>query len=166
MLYRPKRQVTLTTLPPTRGNRWARAYGIRVVMALAPQRRTLLIAGRPGTGKSNMLHALANLALKNEAIEGVACLSAAQFAEEIMRAALHGDRDDVLQRFVEEGLLAIDDVDRTIYQPEVADALVETILARQAKHRRTLLTMTEGLQPASAHPLVALLDQQPKVTLH
>jgi len=165
MLFRPQRHLTLGSFIPRRGNQHARAAGIRFVGAEKALPDTLIVAGRPGSGKTHLLHALANFAKHNGAIRGITCLAAVQFADEVMRGGYYRDLDSVLRRYASEGLLAIDDVECLFYLPEVATALLQVMQMRQATKRRTLLTTTLSLTPAPPHPLVAFLDHQPAVRL-
>lgn len=166
MTYRPNRRFTLANHLPRHGNQWARAAGIRFIQALQAARPVLMIEGRPGTGKTHLLHALVNLAARHEAIESSSCLSAVQFAEEVVRGDYHADLDDVLRFYSAECLLAIDDVDRLFYQSEVADALMHVLRVRVAEGRRTLLAETRCQRPRVSHALVEYLAAQPTVIVH
>ena len=165
MLFRPRRHLTLSSFIPHRGNQHARAAGIRFVDAEKSLIDTLIVAGRPGSGKTHLLHALANFAKHNEAITSIACLSAMQFADEVMRGGYYGDLDVVLRRYASEGLLAIDDIERFFFLPEIATALLQVMQMRQVGKRRTLLTTTLCIASAPPHPLVEFLDHQPAVRL-
>lgn len=165
MLFRPDHRLTLGSFFPRKGNQWARAAGIQFIGAQQAQPDTLIVAGRQASGKSHLLHALANFAKENEAIHSIACMTAVHFAEEVMRGAFYGDLNEVLGRYAAEGLLAIDDVDRTFYQPMIADALLAVMRMRQTRRRRTLLTVTMYQAPPLQHPLTDFLDSQPAVRL-
>lgn len=165
MLFHPKRLLTLNSFVPRKSNQSARAAGIWFIAAEQASPNTLIVAGRPGSGKTHLLHALANFAKSNEAIHSIACLSAVQFAEEVMRGGFYGDLDKVLHRYGRESLLAIDDVDRLLYQTEAANALLHVLRMRNARKKRTLLSATLSLGPRVDHPLSAFLDYQPAVRL-
>lgn len=165
MLFHPDRRLTLGSFIPRKGNQWARAAGIQFIGAQQAQPDTLIVAGRQGSGKSHLMHALANFAKKNEAIRSIACMTAVHFAEEVMRGAFYGDLNEVLRRYAKEGLLAIDDVDRILFQPVIADALLIVMRMRQTRRRRTLLTVTMHQAPTVQHPLTDFLDSQPAVRL-
>lgn len=165
MLYRPKRHLTLASFVPREGNQHARAAGIQFIGAEQAQPATLIVAGRPGSGKTHLLHALANFAKQNVAIHSISCMTALQFAEEVMRASLCGDLADVLRFYANEGLVAIDDIERLFYQPEVASALLQLLQVRQVEKRRTLLSATMSLATPASHPLNDFLDHQPAVRL-
>ena len=165
MIFSPKRLLTLSTFLPRKGNQLARAAGIEFIGASQPSPDVLIVAGPPGSGKTHLLHALANFAKRNAVLHSIACLSAVQFADEVAHGLLYGDLDEVLGRYAAEGLVAIDDVDRICYQPEIADALFKVIQMRQARKKRTLLTATLSLSDSSKHPLMQFLDHQPAVRL-
>ena len=81
MLYHPRRQWTLASFVPRRSSQHARAAGIRFVAQECPALSTLLLAGPPGSGKTHLLHALAQHARGNGVIDSIACLSATQWAQ-------------------------------------------------------------------------------------
>jgi chromosomal replication initiation ATPase DnaA len=165
MIFPPKRLLTLSTFFPRDDNQVARAAGIEFIGASQPSPDVLIVAGPPGSGKTHLLHALANFAKRNEALHGIACLSAVQFADEVARGLLYSDLDEVLGRYAGEGLMAIDDVDRICCQPEVGDAFLKVIQMRQVRNKRTLLTASLSLSDSSKHPLMQFLDHQPAVRL-
>ena len=79
MLFRPDRRLTLDSFFPRMGNQRARAAGIQFIGAQQAQPDTLIVVGRQGSGKSHLLHALANYAKKNEVIHSIACMTAVHF---------------------------------------------------------------------------------------
>ncbi len=165
MLFRPHRALTLARFVPHPRNQVARAAGIRFVSTLVAGSDALTIAGRPQTGKTHLLHALADFARQNETIRRVACMSAVQCAEQVMEGLHYRDLPQVLQRHAQAELLAIDDVDRLLPQPVVADALLQLLHLRRARKHRTLFTATMGRFPETDHPLVDFLNDQPAVRL-
>ena len=165
MLFRPDRRLTLDSFFPRMGNQRARAAGIQFIGAQQAQPDTLIVVGRQGSGKSHLLHALANYAKKNEVIHSIACMTAVHFAEEVMRGEFYGDLNKVLRRYATQGLLAIDDVDRIFYQPVIADALLAVMRLRQNRRRRTLLAVTMYQAPPVQTPLTDFMDSQPAVRL-
>ncbi len=165
MLFRPHRALTLARFVPHPRNQVARAAGIRFVSTLVAGSDALTIAGRPQTGKTHLLHALADFARQNETIRRVACMSAVQCAEQVMEGLHYRDLPQVLQRHAQAELLAIDDVDRLLPQPVVADVLLQLLHLRRARKHRTLFTATMGGFPETDHPLVDFLNDQPAVRL-
>ena len=99
MLYHPRRQWTLASFVPRRSSQHARAAGIRFVAQERPALRTLVLAGPPGSGKTRLLHALAQHARCNGAIDSIACLSATQWAQEVAAGLHFADMGRVLQHF-------------------------------------------------------------------
>ena len=167
MLYHPRRQWTLASFVPRRNSQHARAAGIRFVAQERTALSTLVLAGPPGSGKTHLLHALAQHARCNGAIDSIACLSATQWAQEVAAGLHFADMGRVLQHFAGQDLLALDDADRLWGMPQAQRAFAELLLERQEQGRRTLLTAT--LYPASPHnpqPLCDLLAQQTAVRLH
>lgn len=166
MLYHPHREWTLASFTPRRNSQHARAAGIRFVAQERPTIATLVLAGPPGSGKTHLLHALAQHARRNHAINQLACLSATQWAQEVAAGLHFSDIRQVMHHFAQQDLLALDDADRLWGLPQAQHAFSELLQERQARSRRTLLTAT--LYPATPHnpqPLCALLAEQVAVRL-
>ncbi len=155
----------LNTFLPRKGSQWARAEGIKFVMAERVSPNILVLAGAPSSGKTHLLHALASHAKRNFYIQTVACLSAFQFANEVHKGLVFDDLPIVLQRFTEDCLLAIDDVDRLFSSAKLTDSLLNVLQTRQMKNRRTLLSITLSHANLESHPMCEFLLQLPAVTL-
>ena len=125
MLYRPRRHWTLASFVPRRSNQHARAAGIRFVAQERPAPTTLVLAGPPGSGKTHLLHALAQYARGNSAIDSISCLSAPQWAQEVASGEHFGDLCEVMQRFAWQDLLALDDADRLWGMPQAQQAFAD-----------------------------------------
>ena len=167
MLYHPRRHWTLASFAPRPNSQHARALGIRFVEQERPTPVTLVLAGSPGSGKTHLLHALAQHARRNFWIDSIACLSSTQWAQEVAAGLHFADIACVLQRFASHDFLALDDADRLWGMPQAQQAFAELLRERQEQGLRTLLTAT--LYPASPHnpqPLCDLLAQQTAVRLH
>lgn len=149
MLYHPHREWTLASFTPRRNSQHARAAGIRFVAQERPTIATLVLAGPPGSGKTHLLHALAQHARRNHAINQLACLSATQWAQEVAAGLHFSDIRQVMHHFAQQDLLALDDADRLWGLPQAQHAFSELLQERQARSRRTLLTAT--LYPATPH---------------
>ena len=165
MLFRPRRQLTLASFIPNPRNQFARAAGIQFVCACRARSDALIVAGRPKSGKTHLLHALAHFAKRNDAIGSIACMSALQFTEQVMEGHYYSDLPQVLRRHACSDLLVMDDLERLVHRTELADALLNLLQLRQVFQNRTLLAVTIGWQPASGHPLIDFLDRQPAVRL-
>ncbi len=150
---------------PRKGSQRARSEGIKFVSAEKVRPHILVIAGRTSAGKTHLLHALASFAKRNYFIQSVACLSSVQFADEIRQGLHFGDLPHVLQRFADDSLLALDDIDRLLGQAELADALLNVLQMRQVMGKRSLLSITLSHEPLSDHPISDFLVQQPAVSM-
>lgn len=166
MLFRPQAQLTLRSFVPRRSNMHARATGIAFISAQHTAPDVLILAGRPRTGKTHLLNALANWAKAEESCCRVVCMTARQFADEVARGHFYRDLGTVLNRFAEAALFALDDVDRLAAHDTAAHAFLDFMQRRRHGSGRTVLSASLGLDAARAHPLVAYLDDQPAVRLN
>lgn len=149
----------------------ARAAGIAFIHAQHSAPDVLILAGRPGTGKTHLLNALANWAKAEAGYRSVVCMTARQFADEVARGHFYRDLDTVLNRFAQAPLFALDDVDRlaahdTAAHDTAAHAFLDLMQRRRHGSGRTVLSASLGLDAARTHPLVAYLDDQPAVRLN
>ena len=165
--FYPDRHLTLASFIPRKGNQQARAGGIQFICSRRAQPDILIVVGRSGSGKSHLLHALANFAKAHGETYSIACMSAVQFAEEVMCGQFYDDLGDVLSHYTRAHFLAVDDVDQILHQPAVADILLALmrIRMRQNRGQRTLLAFTMYRAPTVQHPLADFLDKQLAVRL-
>lgn len=166
MLFRPRSQLTLGSFVPRRSNMHARAAGIAFIRAEHTAPDVLILAGRSGTGKTHLLHALSNLAKAGERYDNIVCMTARQFADEVARGYFYNDLDAVLNRFATAALFALDDVDQLAAHNNAASAFLDFMKRRECGSGRTMLSASLGLDSASEHPLVAYLDDLPAVQLN
>ncbi|MBP6718637.1 MAG: ATP-binding protein [Rhodoferax sp.] len=165
MLYRPKRQWPLASFIPRLSSQHARAAGIRFVDTGRPDPATLVLAGPAASGKTHLLHALTHHARKNHAIADSACLSASQWAQDVVWAQYHDDLQSMVQRFSQYKLLALDDIDRLWGMPTALQAMQRVITMREALPVRTLLTATLYQSPVNLQPVSDWLNCQRTVRL-
>ena len=166
MLFRPQRLLTFANFASRPGSVHARAEGIRLATCRYPSPFPLLIlAGRERTGKTHLMHAIANMAKNNEFVRSTIVLSGLRFAEEVQTGIAFGDLSHMVDRFAKEDLLAVDDVDELIYRPKVGSVLLEILLARAARKKRSVLTITLTTSTEANTPLSEYLDYQPAVRL-
>lgn len=92
-------------------------------------------------------------------------MDARQFSNEMKYGRFYRDLDDVVDRYADEDLLAIDDVDLSCAQEDMAALLERLVKLRQARNKRTLLTATKPEGPINSSPLAALLRALPAVSL-
>lgn len=117
-------------------------------------------AGRPGAGKTHLLHAVVNQANGNDNIRSSSILSSQRLLEELVTAESYGDLPQILARWREDDLLAIDDIDIVFGHHVWAEVLLDLLQARMALRKRSLLTLTLSKLPEMAGPLSAFLNQQ------
>ena len=167
MLYHPRRNWTLASFVPRPSSQHARAAGIRFVDQECPEPIALVLAGPPGSGKTHLLHALAQHARSNIRIGSVACLSATQWTQEVASGLHFADLDRVLQSFTCQDLLALDDADRLLGIPPAQEAFLQLLHERKARGLRTLLTATiYSASPINVQPFCDFLARQVAVRLY
>ena len=168
MLFPPQRHLTFPTFESRPGSVRARAasaqFGMRV--GIAWQEPILILAGRPGAGKTHLLHATANLAKGNAYIRSSITISAQRLAEEVQRATDFGDLPIWRDRFAGEDFLAIDDVDDLFGSRTGSDNfLLDVLRLRGDANRRTLVSASLSTGPDNPCPLNTFLNHQRAVRL-
>jgi chromosomal replication initiation ATPase DnaA len=167
MLFNPQRQLTFSRFGIRPGNRRARAAcGQFAIQSSIPCGGPLLvIAGRPGSGKTHLLHATSNLAARRDFIGDRITVGGSRLADEVQKADQYGDLMQWFDRFTNIDWLAIDDVDRMQNCPVASNFLLKLLQARLAAKRRTLLSLTLGHAASSSSPFTAFLNPQTAVWL-
>lgn len=168
MLFPPQRHLTFAKFESRPGSVHARSacaqFGMRD--GIAWQEPILILAGRPGAGKTHLLHATANLAKSNAHIRSGITISAQRLAEEVQRATDFGDLPFWRDRFVREDFLAIDDVDDLFGSRTGSDNfLLDVLRLRGGANRRTLVSATLTTTLDSPCPLNTFLNHQRAVRL-
>jgi chromosomal replication initiation ATPase DnaA len=168
MLFPPQRHLTFTTFESRPGSVRARSacaqFGMRE--GIAWQEPILILAGRPGAGKTHLLHATANLAKRNAYIRSGITISAQRLADEVQRATDFGDLPIWRDRFADEDFLAVDDVDDLFGSRAGGDNfLLDVLRLRGDANLRTLVSAS--LSPALDNPcpLNTFLNHQRAVRL-
>ena len=167
MIFRPQRQLTLSTFRPSPRNAWARAGCIDFIIdACAPNPPVLVVAGPAQTGKTHLLHASTHLAKNTAHVRRYSIVSQRRFVQEIELARrVYDDLPTLMDRFADEDLLVIDDVDAIAPRRPVADVLLKILKRRVARRKRTLLSATLDATTTDPSPLSTFIDQQWAVRL-
>jgi chromosomal replication initiation ATPase DnaA len=168
MLFLPQRHLTFAKFESRPGSVRARSASAQFAMraGIAWQEPILILAGRPGAGKTHLLHATANLAKRNDHIRSGITLSARRLAEEVQRATDFGDLPFWRDRFVGEDFLAVDDVDDLFgSRAGGANFLLDVLRLRGDANRRTLVSASLSTALDSPCPLNTFLNHQRAVRL-
>lgn len=162
MLFRPNRCYTFANFESRLGNRVARAMSIAYANAcgVTPECSVLLLAGRPGAGKTHLLHAAVNKAKSNEYIRQSSILSGQRLLEEMVIAESYGDLTQLLGQLGEDDLLAIDDIDGVFPYPDWTEVILELLKTRIAQRKRSLLTLTLSKAVGISCPLSEFLNER------
>lgn len=168
MLFPPQRHLTFTTFESRPGSVRARSACAQFSMreGIAWQEPILILAGRPGSGKTHLLHATANLAKRNPYIRSGVTISAQRLADEVLRATDFGDLSAWRHRFAQEDFLAVDDVDE-LYgsRAECDNFLLDVLRLREDANRRTLVSLSLSHTLDCQCPLNTFLNHQRAVRL-
>ena len=168
MLFPPKRHLTFATFESRPGSVHARSACGQFAMraGIAWQEPILILAGRPGAGKTHLMHATANLANEYDHIRSGITISAQRLAEEVQRATDFGDLSIWRDRFVGEDFLAVDDVDDLFDSSAGGDSfLLDVLRLRGDANRRTLVSASLSTALDSPCPLNTFLNHQRAVRL-
>ena len=167
MLFPPQRHFTFAKFESRPGSIHARSASAQFAMrsGIVHQEPILVLAGRPGAGKTHLLHASANLFKANTDIHSVITISSQRLAEEVQRATVFGDLHIWRDRFANEDFLAIDDVDAIFGRSDVAIFLLEVLFLRGEAKRRTLVSASLSSAPDIPCPLNTFLNHQRAVRL-
>jgi len=168
MLFPPQRRLTFATFASRPGSVHARSASAQFAMraGIAWQEPILILAGRPGAGKTHLLHATANLAKGNAHIRSGITISARRLAEEVQRATEFSDLPFWRDRFVGEDFLAVDDVDDLFGGRAGGDSfLLDVLRFRGDANRRTLVSASLSTAPDNPCPLKTFLNHQRAVRL-
>jgi len=163
MLFRPNRHYTFASFRPRAGNCLARARSIAYSNAcgVSMDCALLLLAGRPGSGKTHLLHATVNKAYANENIRSSSILSSRRLLEELVTAeSYYDDLPQLLARWREDDLLAIDDIDDLFAHRVWADVLLGLLQERIALRKRSVVTLTLSKAPDIPGPLCDFINQR------
>jgi chromosomal replication initiation ATPase DnaA len=168
MLFPPQRHLPFATFESRRGSVHARSACAQFAMraGIAWQEPVLVLAGRPGAGKTHLLHATANLAKGNGHIHSGITISAQRLADEVQRATDFGDLRFWRDRFVREDFLAVDDVDDLFGSRAGGDNfLLDVLRLREDANRRTLVSASLSTALDNPCSLNTFLNHQRAVRL-
>lgn len=124
-------------------NRMALRAAHAVVEKPGVQFVPLVIAGPPGSGRTHLLHAVGN-ALAAGGVPNVACLPAADFAEELITALREGAVEQWRARYRNAGALLLDDIDAIAGKERTQDELYHLFNALQGAGRQIVLTSSRA----------------------
>ncbi len=167
MLFRPQRHMTFLNFEKRPGSIEARSVcaGFANCCGKSFWDPILILAGRPGAGKTHLLHATANLVKKNLSIQSSTTISSRRLAEEVQRCKEFDDLHVRRDRFGSEDFLAVDDVDDLFGHAYAEDFLLEVLRMREDQNLRTLLSASLTTALNISCPLNTFLDSQSAVRL-
>ena len=167
MLFPPQRHLTFAKFESRPGSVHARSASAQFAMrsGISYQEPILLLAGRPSSGKTHLLHAISNLVKRNTYVHSGITISSQRLAEEVQRANAFGDLHIWRERFASEHFLGIDVVDDIFGHGDVASLLLEVLRLRANAILRTIVSASLSSAPDIPCPLNTFLNHQRAVRL-
>ena len=109
---------------------------------LVTEGRSLILAGRPGTGKTHLAVAIAYRAIQN----GFSALfrTAASLIEELSSATSKGKLRETLAGYLQPNVLVVDEVGYLSYGPDAANVLFHVVSERHLRRRPIIFTTNKS----------------------
>ena len=136
---RPDAALQFSTLHEGRANQMALAAARAVVNAPGEQYVPLVITGPSGSGRTHLLNAIGN-AMIAAGVQTVACVSAGDFADQLITALREGAVEKWRARYRNAGALLLDDIEAIAGKERTQDELFHLFNALQSAGRQVVLT--------------------------
>ena len=131
---------TLETLLGGKSNQLAMRAAESVLAAPGAQYNPLFVHGGPGVGKTHLVHAVGNALRRKAGLSGpVACVSGAQFVDELIAALQEGTVDRWRARYRAAGALIVDDVHALAGKERSQEELFHLFNALHSARRQVVL---------------------------
>jgi len=131
---------TRESLIPGKSNQLAMRAADAVIESPAARYNPLFVHGGPGVGKTHLAHAIGNALRRTGALSGpVACVSGAQFVDELIAALQEGTVDRWRARYRAAGALIVDDVHALAGKERSQDELFHLFNALHSAGRQVVL---------------------------
>jgi hypothetical protein len=140
MRFAPDPRFTFDTFVVGPGSRMAAAAARRAAESPGTSYNPLFVYGASGTGKTHLLHAVANLAMTVRPDLGVVCRTAEEVVDSLSAAVAAGTLEQWRDDFLDAGLLLFDDVQ---------------FLAGKARTQEELLRLWDAIDRGGAQIILA-----------
>ncbi|NLT05305.1 MAG: chromosomal replication initiator protein DnaA [Solirubrobacterales bacterium] len=140
------------------GNRFAHAAALAVAELPGQTYNPLFIHGRPGLGKTHLLHAIGNYVNQHGSGLTVRYATVEQFTNAFVQAVRDGSTHDFKARFREVDVLLLDDVQFLADKARTEEELFHTFNALHDSGRQ--LVMTSDRSPAQLDGIAARLGER------
>jgi len=127
-----------------RGNHFAHAAALVVAELPGQAYNPLFIHGRPGIGKTHLLHAIGNFITLYGSGLRVRCATAEEFTNEFVSAVRGHDTKQFKQRFRDIDVLLLDDVQFLAEKARTKEELFHTFNELHASGRQLVMTSDRG----------------------
>lgn len=127
-----------------RGSHFAHAAALAVAELPGQAYNPLFIHGRPGIGKTHLLHAIGNFITLYGSGLRVRCATAEEFTNEFVSAVRGHDTKQFKQRFRDIDVLLLDDVQFLAEKARTKEELFHTFNELHASGRQLVLTSDRG----------------------
>jgi chromosomal replication initiator protein len=123
-----------------RGNRFAHAAALAVAEQPGHAYNPLFIHGRPGLGKTHLMHAVGNYVSRHDPALRIRYATVEEFTSEFMRALKTRDTASFKERFREVDVLLLDDVQFLAEKARTEEELFHTFNALRDAGRQLVMT--------------------------
>ncbi len=127
-----------------RGNHFAHAAALTVAELPGQAYNPLFIHGRPGIGKTHLLHAIGNFITLYGSGLRVRCATAEEFTSEFVSAVRSRDTRQFKQRFRDVDVLLLDDVQFLAEKARTEEELFHTFNELHASGHQLVMTSDRG----------------------
>lgn len=127
-----------------RGNRFAHAAALAVAELPGQAYNPLFIHGRPGIGKTHLLHAIGNFITLYGSGLRVRCATAEEFTSEFVSAVRERDTRQFKERFRDVDVLLLDDVQFLAEKARTEEELFHTFNELHAAGHQLVMTSDRG----------------------
>ncbi len=121
-------------------NQMAHAAATKVASSLGTSYNPLFLYGGVGVGKTHLMHAIANYALKNEPDTNIVFCTGEEFTNEIIRSIQNKNSAQFRNKYRHAELLLLDDVQFIAGKKSVQEEFFHTFNALTANNSQVVLT--------------------------
>lgn len=136
---------TFETFNVTEKNKFAMASALALTDFTKCFEPVLLVFGQPGVGKTHLLKAMEQEAVKQNAAIRVRYVTGTQFMKEYNDSVTYGEVADYMEEYCKLHLLLVDDVQDIVYSDDegAKKMFMRLVIGMKAKARRMAVTFDD-----------------------